>query len=81
MCLHGSFSLTFKYSFVSSLTVFTSVMYFSELLLFFLVAGSAVSPLALLLGFQRSIKSASHLSWVVSYKNLIQLNRHLAIRT
>lgn len=68
-------------TFLSSLTLFIGVIYFSELLLFLLIAGSAVSLLALLFGFPRTVKSAPHLSWVVSYKNLIQLNQHLAIRS
>lgn len=64
-----------------SLILFISATYFSELLLFLLVAGSAVSLLILLFGFPRTVKSALHLSWVVSYKNLIQLNQHMTVRS
>lgn len=59
---------------LSSLTLLISVESFSELLLFLLVSGSAVSLLALLFAFSITIKSALHLSWIVSYRNLIQPN-------
>lgn len=62
---------------LSNLTLLIGVRSFSQFLLFLLVSASAVS-LAELFAFPRTIKSAPHPSCIFSYRNLIQLNWHMA---
>lgn len=72
--------LLFKYGFVKSQTVdWCDVFLWASPI--FACCWSAVSFSPLLFGFLRTIKCAPNLSWVVSYKDLIQLNWHMAIRS